>query len=467
MSSNLQIDVCVLGHNRSDLTRVFLPYFVEHTSGVDYKLWFLDNGSNDEGDQTRRVMGWFKANTKRWVPWARYKGTRYKGFHSEINLGFAGGNNFLARQGTAPWILFMNNDAFAENPYWLGILLLTAKRMGWDAIGPVSTEVMGIQCVRWNDDWPSLHPSKKLSGFCFLVRRSVFEDIGGWDEDFMNGDEDCDISIRIRERAWKKEGKARPIGVNRGVYVHHLCSESMEGWCESIGETIKEHFQKTRVQLCTKHDPRNQIDLFYWEDLRTPPERWREHGVLPNGKYYQRPGDPVTGARTCGRLNQSLSGQHSVDCNIEGGVREAGTRDTESQVLQGATGVHRASCRQDRAGPAGTVGRNGDVGRERTPSVVQASKLYTPLRGAVCQEPGNSELPGREGARRSDGHRRLDSGPRTGTGETQEYPGYHLGATADAFYVGVGFGGRQCPLSERDCTCGTCEASSRAPEGVS
>lgn len=279
-----EVDICILCHNRQDVTARFLVHLAGHLKGVYAKIWLLDN---DSSDGTWTLLKWFKSNTRRWWPWARYKGLEVEIIRSPENLGFAGGNNFLARKGRAEFICFLNNDAFPESPSWLYVLLSGMGMPEWGATGPISDNVMGIQHKVWNEKfnwhWRKIHRAQCLSGFCWAMRREVFEEIGEWDEQFFNGDEDLDLSIRLRRAGYL-------LMVDRNVFVQHECSQSMVPWCALRGETVQGHFEKTRMLLLEKYGRQCENDIGFWEHIDRPRSEWRAMGVLPNGEYFTPPG---------------------------------------------------------------------------------------------------------------------------------------------------------------------------------
>jgi len=274
------VDIVIPAWNRCDMTFQCLEHLYALDAGAPFRVILVDNGSKD---RTRSILRWYKANTKPWVPWARRKGFDLKTLHLRHNLGFARANNLGAERGNARWLLFMNNDAFPANQGWLRLLLLQARACSWDAIGPVSDNVLGIQDQKWNRSFPSAHEAKFLSGFCLLVSRNAFESVGGWDDEFLNGDEDLDLCIRLRKSGFT-------LGVNREVFVRHICSQTMHNFVAAYKMTIQEWFANTRDQLLRKHGAAWHEDLFQWEQYNRPPEEWRAIGVLPNGRFFQLPG---------------------------------------------------------------------------------------------------------------------------------------------------------------------------------
>lgn len=338
--SSPQVDICVLCHNRSDVTARFLIYLVDHLSGVDATIHILDNNSVDG---TWTLLRWFKANTRRWVPWARHKGLKVKIYRSPKNLGFAGGNNYLAAKGKAEYVCFINNDAFPEYPIWLWTLtsMLRGDEFGSvGAVAPISDNVMGIQHRVWSDKFPYLwHRAQCLSGFCLVMRRKVFEEIGRWDDDFMNGDEDVDLSWRLRQSGYA-------LIVRRDVFVHHECSQSLAPWCALRKESIRQHFEKTRMQLIEKHGSQCQNDMGFWEHLDRPVEEWAEMGVMPNGEYFAPPGGHADQARIIAAGAVSAGGPRRILQARK--LHSASSSGEEAGIAAGTeTGkLHSVGCRE-------------------------------------------------------------------------------------------------------------------------
>ena len=338
------VDICVLAHNRDDVTARFLPHLAQMTLGVPYALHLLDNGSDAPGDRNYGHMKNFRANT-RW--WGNLFRPRYRGLpctieRVETNRNFAGGNNLLAKKGSAKWLLFLNNDAFPATPDWLFKLVETCENGGFIAAGPISDNVMGFQHVSCNGRFPDVHPTHCLSGFCFFVLREAFEEVGGWDERFDNGDEDTDISFSIRNWGWMHRRNAASMAINRRVFVHHECSQSLAGWCEKKGISIEDHFRGTHTKLILKRGEHVMNDLFHTEGMKLPPWRWREAGLLDNGSYFQYPG---ANADLAARMASPVHGVHYA-ATVEGGfiTRHAGAGNP--CPFRGVPTVTRCSCEQ-------------------------------------------------------------------------------------------------------------------------
>lgn len=136
---------------------------------------------------------------------------------SPENIGFAAGNNLLARQARGTWLALLNPDAFAE-PDWLQAFAEAVAR--YDGISVFgSTQLLESDPalldgagdhysplgLAWRGD--RLHPAAcmtedaEVMGPCAAAafyRRDVFQRVGGFSEPFFCYYEDVDLGLRLR-----------------------------------------------------------------------------------------------------------------------------------------------------------------------------------------------------------------------------------------------------------------------------
>lgn len=167
---------------------------------LPFETIVVDNASRDETPEGMRDF-----------PHVRYE-------RLDRNRNFAGACNAGARAARAPLVLFLNNDA-----YPLGDAL-TPLAAAFDdpgvavAGGALFFEDGATQCAgfvllpnaHWHYSCRNLPPSLPkvarsreaiaVSGAAMAVRTQDFLDAGGFDETFVNGFEDVDFCMRMRER---------------------------------------------------------------------------------------------------------------------------------------------------------------------------------------------------------------------------------------------------------------------------
>ena len=138
------------------------------------------------------------------------------------NAGFAGGNNAGAREARGEWLAFLNNDTVAD-PSWLASLWHAAATHPGFALftsrivflgDPSRVDSAGDGYLRAGGAFKHGHgapaagfaESREVFAACgaaFLIRRDVFEALGGFDERFFMVYEDVDLSYRARLRGFR------------------------------------------------------------------------------------------------------------------------------------------------------------------------------------------------------------------------------------------------------------------------
>jgi GT2 family glycosyltransferase len=168
--------------------------------GVEAETIVVDNGSSDgTAEFVRERFPWVRL-----IPLAE-------------NRGFAGGNNAGVREARGRVVVLLNNDTVAE-PGWLAALLRGREGGGADALAssqivymhdPRVIDSAGDGLVRWGGAFKRHHgasvdaaaESREVFGVCgaaCAIPRAVFDELGGFDEDFFALHEDVDLSYRAR-----------------------------------------------------------------------------------------------------------------------------------------------------------------------------------------------------------------------------------------------------------------------------
>jgi GT2 family glycosyltransferase len=148
------------------------------------------------------------------------------------NVGFARACNMGARLGSSACLLFLNPDteleldslsvplAFLEKPEnsqigIVGIQLLDEQKLiarscaRFPTPGSMAMRVFGVDTIVPRVGYPMTdwdHASSRrvdhVIGAFYMVRRSLFDSLGGFDERFFVYLEDLDFSLRAKQRGW-------------------------------------------------------------------------------------------------------------------------------------------------------------------------------------------------------------------------------------------------------------------------
>jgi GT2 family glycosyltransferase len=178
---------------------------VQAQESVRAEIVLVDNGSSD--DTVAYVRG-------------RFPDVRVVALGS--NHGFAGGSNAGAREARGEYLAFLNNDTVADAG-WLRALrggihppsrsLLVTSRVVY-MHDPSVIDSAGDGAFRWGGAYKRLHGDRaehaaqpvEVFGVCgaaCLMPKVVFDELGGFDDDFFASHEDVDLSYRARLRGYR------------------------------------------------------------------------------------------------------------------------------------------------------------------------------------------------------------------------------------------------------------------------
>jgi GT2 family glycosyltransferase len=178
----------------------------------DDELLVVDNASHDDTVALARAAGATVVETG-------------------ANLGFAGGCNTGARATQAPLLLFLNPDAApapgcvdalragaAAHPDWGAwqALVTLPGRERVNTSGGV-THFLGFSWAGACDEPVRACPDGEVgfaSGAALVVRRSAWEEVGGFDDAYFMYMEDVDLSLRLRLAGYG-------VGITTGAVVEH------------------------------------------------------------------------------------------------------------------------------------------------------------------------------------------------------------------------------------------------------
>ncbi|UCD38572.1 MAG: glycosyltransferase [Fidelibacterota bacterium] len=214
--------IIMLTFNALEYTKQCIDSIRRHTA-YPHEIIFVDNGSTD--------------GTKDYLQQLVASESNYQLLDNESNLGFSAGNNQGVREAKGEYVLLLNNDVLVSEG-WLESLVAGLERdehIGM--VGPVSNYVSGRQRIAevpyQNDEEfygfakslraanrDKVTPRRRIAGFAMLVRKALYDDLGGLDESFGSGNyEDDDFCLRVREKGYA-------VMVDESTFIHHFGSQT-------------------------------------------------------------------------------------------------------------------------------------------------------------------------------------------------------------------------------------------------
>lgn len=113
--------------------------------------------------------------------------------------------NKLIQQSTCEYILLLDSDCVPQNDILTPMMEVMKRHPEAVAVGPVAgkTSMPHVQQV-FLEDRDEFYVEGHISGSCFLFRKSVVEEMGGFDEEYLFYGQDSDLWERCSEQNKKK-----------------------------------------------------------------------------------------------------------------------------------------------------------------------------------------------------------------------------------------------------------------------
>ena len=232
----IKLSVILASYNTRTMTLDCLEKLQDNLEKIESEIWVVDNASNDGSAEA------IAAN--------------FPHIHliaSEQNLGFGAANNLAMSRATGRMYLLLNTDAFLHSDALNQLICYLDANSQVGAVGPCLlngdgshqesihdnpsagqswAHVLGLSRLKARFPSQPIHRTgiikkdKYLKGACLLLRREVWEQVGGFDEKFFFYGEDGDWGRRIIlqgfDVAYLDEAK-----------VTHLSGKSSRHWMYS------------------------------------------------------------------------------------------------------------------------------------------------------------------------------------------------------------------------------------------
>lgn len=202
---NPELSVIIVNYNGKRYLKECLDSLYEKLSGISFEIIMLDNASADDS------LEYTKVNFPEVILLA-----------SDKNLGFGKGNNEAVKHAKGKYLLLINNDTivldallpaieYLESNQKIGVVginMLDADGKYLQVAGKlpdVSTMFQQKNLLRLGAEFETGNFSKSayevgwLGGSFLLLPKSVFEKVGGFDEDYFMYVEDVDLCKKISD----------------------------------------------------------------------------------------------------------------------------------------------------------------------------------------------------------------------------------------------------------------------------
>lgn len=227
-----KVSLVIPTRDRVDLLRVCVDSILGRSSYPDYEILVVDNGSTEP-----ETLDYFARI-------AAHANVRVLPYPGEFN--YSAINNFAVAQAHGDIVGLVNNDIEVITPDWMEEMVSHAVRPDVGAVGamlyyPDDTVqhagvlvgvggVAGHACSRWPRGsagyFGRMLLAQELSAVtaaCLLVRKSVYEEVGGLDERLRVAFNDVDLCLRIRAKGYRNLWT--PFAE---LYHHESASRGME-----------------------------------------------------------------------------------------------------------------------------------------------------------------------------------------------------------------------------------------------
>ncbi len=251
------LSIIIVSYNTKELTCACLKSLYEQTQSIHYEVLILDNNSSDGSAQAIKAQ----------FPQATL-------IESSVNLGFAEGNNVCAKQANGDYLLLLNPDTVVLNKaieklaefsqhypdagIWGGRTLFADKSLNasccWKKMDAwnLFCRASGLASIFSNNaffnsepygGWKrdSVRKVDIVSGCFFLIQKSLWEQMNGFDKRFFMYGEEADLCLRVAKLGY------HPIITPDAEIIHY------GGASESVRSDKLIRLLKAKIQLIRNH----------------------------------------------------------------------------------------------------------------------------------------------------------------------------------------------------------------------
>ncbi|MBH70627.1 MAG: dTDP-Rha--alpha-D-GlcNAc-pyrophosphate polyprenol alpha-3-L-rhamnosyltransferase [Flavobacteriales bacterium] len=205
------ISIVLLNWNGKKLMQKFLPTLIKNSKGID--IYVVDNNSNDDS-----------------VKYLQENFNSIKIIHHKQNLGYAKGYNDAIKNIKTKYLVLINSDIETTKNWYQPIIDLMQKQIKIAACQPKVLDynnknyfeyagasggfidLFGYPFCRGRifnfleSDKSQYEDNKEVfwaTGACLFIKKSSFDEVSGFDEDYFAHQEEIDLCWRLKNKGYK------------------------------------------------------------------------------------------------------------------------------------------------------------------------------------------------------------------------------------------------------------------------
>ncbi|MGB3533564.1 MAG: glycosyltransferase family 2 protein [Microcoleaceae cyanobacterium] len=179
----------------------------------NYEVILIDNGSRER--QTADII----------KQWQVQQPQRFKSFRLDIPFNFSTLNNYGVQQATGEYLLFLNNDIEVIEQGWMNAMVEQVQRPSIGAVGALlqypdgriqhagvilgmghvaahSHQFIAANKLGYCGQLISINNYSAVTAACLMCRRSVFEEVRGFDEKLAVSYNDVDLCLKMKQQGY-------------------------------------------------------------------------------------------------------------------------------------------------------------------------------------------------------------------------------------------------------------------------
>lgn len=289
VEGNPRISIVIPSKNQFKVVKRCIDSIYEHTTYKNFEIIIVDTGSDD-----KHVLDWYES--------VKHNHTNIKVISwDEQPFSYARSCNEGAKHATGELLVMLNNDTEVITPNWLELLAGEAQQHGTGAVGclllypdkkhiqhaGIGVGLGGVagnmfSLAGLNDAFSQTqhlmlftkHNVSAVTAACLMVKKEIFDEVGGFDEKYRITYNDVDLCLRLLDAGYNN------IYTPHVKLVHH---ESISlGTPEQTKKRDTAEFQAAKKQFTTQwakyvaHDPAINDNLDkYHSSFVLPPQHKR------------------------------------------------------------------------------------------------------------------------------------------------------------------------------------------------